>query len=292
MIQQDSTNLNRQIEPLASRDWQLWSIAALVVVIFAIGVVCVAVPNVITTAALHSDSRYLPQLFFGMIVLIFLFNIYIFDQKRELKRARAEMVQQSAECARAQELAIIDPLTNLFNRRYMEEIIPKEQARADRGHREISFLIIDCDDFKGINTRFGHFGGDIYLKDFARLLKTTFRGSDTILRMGGDEFMVILPETSNAQAGRAAERLRWEVDWRNQASQASYQLAFSCGIATYQAGRRMDDVLREADDSLYRAKRESRGSSSNAARDVASKQRESRFNARKSKIVQPMREMN
>jgi GGDEF domain-containing protein len=202
MNQQDSTDLHREIDALAARDWQLWSIAALVIVVFAIGFASMVLPNVMATAALHSDSKYLPQLFFGLIVLIVLFNIYILDQKRELNRARTQVLRQLAECARAQELAIIDPLTNVFNRRYMEEVIPKEQARADRGHHELSFLIIDCDDFKAVNTRFGHFGGDQYLKDFAQLLKSTFRGSDTILRMGGDEFMVILPETSNPQAQR------------------------------------------------------------------------------------------
>jgi diguanylate cyclase (GGDEF)-like protein len=254
-------------------------------VVFAIGFVSMVLPNVMATAALHSDSKYLPQLFFGLIVLIVLFNIYILDQKRELNRARTQVLRQLAECARAQELAIIDPLTNVFNRRYMEEVIPKEQARADRGRHELSFLIIDCDDFKAVNTRFGHFGGDQYLKDFAQLLKSTFRGSDTILRMGGDEFMVILPETSNPQAQRAVERLHWEGKWRNQATQASYQLAFSCGIATYQTGRRINDVLHEADEGLYRAKHQSRAQSSDEAHDVTPNPRKPGLVRLQSRIV-------
>jgi diguanylate cyclase (GGDEF)-like protein len=284
MNQQDSTDLHREIEALATRDWQLWSIAALVIVVFAIGFTSMILPNVISAAALRSDSRYLPQLFFGLIVLIVLFNVYILDQKRDLNQARAQMLRQLADCAKAQELAIIDPLTNLFNRRYMEEIIPKEQARADRGHNELSFLIIDCDDFKAVNTKFGHFGGDQYLKDFAKLLKTTFRGSDTILRMGGDEFMVILPETGNAQAQRAAERLRWEVSWRNQATQASYQLAFSCGVATYRSGCKMEQVLREADYALFQEKHQSR-SGSNGDHNSRADERTSRAIPSQNRIV-------
>ncbi len=269
MNQQDSADFYREMDALAARDWQLWSIAALIIVMFAIGFVSMILPNV-TTASLHGDSKYLPQLFFGLIVLIILFNIYLLDQKRELNRVRAQMLRQMAESARAQELAIVDPLTTVFNRRYMEEVIAKEQARADRSHSELSFLIIDCDDFKAINTKFGHFGGDQYLKDFARLLKSTFRGSDTILRIGGDEFMVILPETGNSQARRAAERLLWEVNWRNQASEAGYQLAFSYGVATYTPGQKIDEILKQADESLYQAKQTSRSRSSQSAHDMVS----------------------
>jgi two-component system cell cycle response regulator len=88
------------------------------------------------------------------------------------------------------------------------------------------------------------------------LLKKTFRGSDTVLRLGGDEFLVILPETSNKQAIRAVERLSWETRWWNQAGHAKYELSFSCGAATYRKGMDMKAVLDMADKDMYRVKLE------------------------------------
>src|SRR5579864_2949785 len=184
-----AVDLCREMQALHARDWQLWSICALVIVVIAIGLAAFLLPNLVwATAVLRTDHRYLPQLFFGLITLIVLFNVYILDQKRALNRSQAQMLRQLMETAQAKHVAIIDPLTTLFNRRYMDEAVPREVSRASRNGTEISFLMIDVDDFKEINTRLGHFVGDQYLRDFSALLKKTFRGSDTVLRMGGDEF--------------------------------------------------------------------------------------------------------
>jgi diguanylate cyclase (GGDEF)-like protein len=262
--QNQSAEIYRELRQLHTRDWQLWSICALVIVVIAIGFAAFLLPNLVwASAVLHSDHRYFPQLFFGLIVLIVLFNVYILDQKRALNRAQAEMLCHLVESTEAKQVAIIDPLTSVFNRRYMDEAIPREVSRAQRAGTEISFLIIDLDDFKEINTRLGHFGGDQYLRDFTSLLKKTFRGSDTVLRMGGDEFLIILPETGNPQAYRAAERLQWETKWWNQAGQANYQISFSCGIGTFKPGMDVHEILKLADEDLYRVKKERKARPSN-----------------------------
>ena len=261
--QHQPVDLSREMRELHARDWQLWSICALVFLVVAIGFAAFLLPNLVwATAVLHTDHRYLPQLFFGLITLIVLFNVYILDQKRALNRAQAEMIRQLIETSQAKQVAIIDPLTTLFNRRYMDEAIPREVSRAARNGSEISFLIIDIDDFKDVNTKCGHFGADQYLRDLASLLKKTFRGSDIVLRLGGDEFLAILPETGNRQAHRAAERLQWETNWWNQANQANYQISFSCGVGTYRPGSNVEEALEAADKDLYRAKHERKSGSS------------------------------
>jgi len=264
--QEQSVDLGREMRELHARDWQLWSICALVIVVVLIGFAAFLLPNLVwATAVLRTDHRYLPQLFFGLITLIVLFNVYILDQKRRLNRAQSDMLRQLLETSQAKQVAIIDPLTTVFNRRYMDEVIPREVSRAARSGSEISFLIIDIDDFKEINTKYGHFGADQYLRDLSALLKKTFRGSDTVLRLGGDEFLAILPETGNRQAQRAAERLQWETKWWNQANQTSYQISFSCGVGTYQPGSKVEEALEAADKDLYRAKAERKsGPSKNA----------------------------
>lgn len=255
--QNHSTDLYREIDALAARDWQLWSICALVIVVIAMGFAAFVLPNLVwASISLHTDHRYLPQLFLGLVALIILFNVYILDQKRALNRARAEMLRQLVESSQIKQVAIIDPLTGVFNRRYMEELIPREISRATRAATDLSFIVIDVDNFKDVNTKLGHIGGDQYLRDLAGLLKKTLRGSDTVLRLGGDEFLVVLPETSSKQADRAAERLQWEAKWWNKATQAAYQLTFSCGVATYHEGMSMEDVLHLADQDMYRVKDE------------------------------------
>ena len=250
---QESVEIYRDLEALSSRDWQLWSICALVIVVIATGLAAFVVPNLVWTS-LRTDPRYVPQLFLGLIALIILFNVYILEQKREVNRTRAQLLRELMESAKAKETALVDPLTGVFNRRYMEEIFPREISKASRSGTDLSLIILDVDGFKDINTKFGHFGGDQYLRDVATLLKKTFRGSDTVLRLGGDEFLIILPETSNKQAVRAAERLSWETRWWNQAGHAKYELSFSSGVATYRKGMDMKEVLDKADKDMYRVK--------------------------------------
>ena len=250
---QESSEIYRDLEALSSRDYQLWSICALVIVVIAIGLAAFVIPNLVWTN-LHTDTRYIPQLFLGLITLIILFNVYILEQKRQLNRARAQLLRELIESAKARETALVDPLTGVFNRRYMEEIFPREISKASRSGSELSLIMLDVDGFKDINTKFGHFGGDQYLRDVATLLKKTFRGSDTVLRLGGDEFLILLPETSHKQAVRASERLTWETRWWNQAGHAKYQLSFSCGVATYRKGMDMKQVLDAADKDMYQIK--------------------------------------
>ena len=257
-----SSELIRDMQALSTRDWQLWSICALMLVVIAIGFSAFVLPNVVWAGvSLHADYRYMPQLFFGLLTLIILFNVYILDQKRTIDRTRQRLLSELVESAKAKEVALVDPLTSVFNRRYMEEIFPREISKASRAGTDLSFVMLDVDGFKDINTKFGHFVGDQYLRDVATLLKKTFRGSDTVLRLGGDEFLVILPETSIKQAQRAAERLLWETRWWNQAGHAKYDLAFSCGVATYRKGMDIKEVLELADRDMYRAKREKQAAS-------------------------------
>ncbi|MBV9438086.1 MAG: GGDEF domain-containing protein [Acidobacteria bacterium] len=250
-------DLYHEIEQLSKRDWQLWSICALVIVVIAIGFAAFLLPNLVwASGVIHTDRRYLPQLFIGLITLIVLFNVYILDQKRSLNRTRGEMLRHLMESSHAKQVAIIDPLTKVFNRRYLEDLVPAEVSRAKRAGSQLSMLLIDINEFKQINSAYGHLGGDQYLRDLANLLKKTLRGSDTVVRIGGDEFLVLLPETGNAQAHRAAERLQWEARWWNQASRASYKLSFSIGVATYQDGMTVEEAMNLADKDMYRNKHE------------------------------------
>jgi diguanylate cyclase (GGDEF)-like protein/PAS domain S-box-containing protein len=153
--------------------------------------------------------------------------------------------------------SIRDPLTGLFNRRFMEESLEKEIQRASRKHRQLSILCIDIDHFKRFNDTFGHEAGDQVLRAIADVFRNSFRGEDVVCRQGGEEFTIILPEASGEDAALRAERLCQEV--RNQTFKHLNQMlgpvTISIGVAAFpQHATNIDGLLRIADECLYNAK--------------------------------------
>lgn len=158
-------------------------------------------------------------------------------------------------------LTVHDPLTGLLNRRFLEEEVVKEIARAERYRSPLSFLIVDIDHFKKINDRYGHKMGDLALCHLAALLAEKIRESDCLARFGGEEFVLILPDTGTEQARMLAEKLRQQVENHPlQITGGSHRrLTISIGISNYpQNGTDWDELFKAADRALYRAKEEGR----------------------------------
>ena len=236
--------IQSQFQFLSSRDLQLWSISLLVIVVLGAGFAALIAPNLVWKPALfHAEGRYLPQLFFGLISLVLLFNIYIIAQKRELNATRKALVQELIFNERLQGLSLLDPLTQVLSRRALDQMLDKEVARSNHTGSALTVLMLDIDNFSSINTRVGQSGGDRLLSEAARLLKNTFRGSDMVFRYGGDEFLVVMPDTTEQQAERAVARLLTEVDRWNAENRSADELALSCGLASYVTGARIADVL-------------------------------------------------
>lgn len=155
------------------------------------------------------------------------------------------------------EQAIRDPLTKLFNRRYFTEIISREMARAERSQKSLSVAIIDLDHFKSLNDRFGHDAGDRVLVEMGRLLRERVRESDVAFRFGGEEFLLMLPETDIPGALQCLDNLRESLkEMRiHHEGQAIGTVTLSAGIAEYPVhGATHEDLVRAADRALYAAK--------------------------------------
>ncbi len=160
------------------------------------------------------------------------------------------------------QLSMTDGLTGLYNFRYLQERLAEETERARRYRHEVSLLMIDTDQFKEFNDRFGHPAGDAALAELGRVLHGAVREVDVVCRYGGEEFAIVLPETGARGAYVAAENLRDAVRehrFCNGEGVAECQLTVSIGFATYpQHAADCEELLREADDALYRAKHEGR----------------------------------
>jgi diguanylate cyclase (GGDEF)-like protein len=170
------------------------------------------------------------------------------------------------ESLRAQ--SIRDPLTGVFNRRYLEETLEREIRRAERGHNSLGVIMFDIDGFKRLNDTFGHEVGDAYLRELGALLRECFRRDDVVCRYGGDEFVVVLPEASLESTLERA-RLLGEAVGKLCVTHRGQDLGtstVSLGVAGYPAhGTTGDGLLRAADTALYRAKQNGRARAEVAA---------------------------
>jgi diguanylate cyclase (GGDEF)-like protein len=156
-------------------------------------------------------------------------------------------------------LALRDPLTGLLNRRGMDVALGVTLAAGKRHSRDISIIALDIDHFKSVNDDYGHDAGDAVLKQFGYLVSQVSRESDICCRYGGEEFLVILPETTTQQAKDIAERLRVLIedsDWL--VKNKSLPITASMGVATQRGDINIDGLIKDADTMLYKAKAEGR----------------------------------
>ena len=223
-----STELNSELRDLGSRDLQLWSIGALVLTVVALGFLALVVPNLMwKDEPFKVEARFLPQLFTGFVVLIVLFNVYLLDQKRRINSMRDNLVRRMMVDGATDKAASRDRLTDTFNREYAASVIVREMERGV----PYTLVMVDIADFRRINKRFGQLAGDHLLLVASQLLRRTFRGSDVVCRYGGDEFLVILPETSQQLAQAPLARLDAAVHAWNETANLSYSLAFRVAAA-------------------------------------------------------------
>ena len=179
---------------------------------------------------------------------------------KTLERSRLQKKAEEGEIYK--QLSRIDGLTELYNYAFFQQLLKTETERAKRYGHELSLLMIDIDDFKDYNDQNGHPAGDEALKRLARIMSRAIRGCDYIARYGGDEFVVVLPETDQSEAKLIGERLRVlvkQTKFKPRSAKKQWEFTVSLGLATYpQDAQTPEDLVKRADEALYQAKALSR----------------------------------
>lgn len=179
--------------------------------------------------------------------------------KRERDQLRHDAEEASLRAEQAQERAMTDQLTGLLNRYGLQHTLARENAEARRYNRPLSCVLIDIDNFKTINDTYGHAIGDLTLQQMAGVLREAVRGSDTVFRYGGEEFLMLLPETDLEGAMALAEKIRAAASQRPFGDGSHvFNLTLSAGVAGLYVEESGHDMIARADMALYRAKGQGR----------------------------------
>jgi two-component system cell cycle response regulator len=157
-----------------------------------------------------------------------------------------------------EELTVIDELTGIYNYRFFVQKLADELKRARRYHHNLSLLMIDIDWFKRYNDNYGHLFGNLILSDLAKVIKSCIRDTDILIRYGGEEFVVILPQTEKEDARNIGERIRSKVEqtlFEEKEKKFKINLTVSLGVATFpENGTEPEELVRSVDQALYLAK--------------------------------------
>ncbi len=248
--------LTEQLSNIEKRDWELWMIASVTGLLAAAGLLSVIIPSAfMKTDEVHFEITVSRQLVIGLFVLLALLNTYLVTRRLDLRRARQSLISSTIQNELVRLQSFTDPLTEVYNRRSLEDMAGRFISQAKRSEKALTFMLIDVDRFKEVNTKFGHLTGDFVLAEIASLLKSSVRGSDAVVRYGGDEFLLILADTSPAGAHKVIERTQaYIADWNRAGHLERFQLSLSIGVAEWVDGKTLDECLDAADQQMYARK--------------------------------------
>jgi diguanylate cyclase (GGDEF)-like protein len=179
------------------------------------------------------------------------------QELEELAERAGPAIENARRFREARQLADLDALTSLHNRRYFHETLAREVARAHRYDRRLALIVFDLDDFKAINDRIGHLAGDAVLAEAADVVRSVVRSADIACRVGGDEFAVILPESGMQEAEQLYSRLQEALEQRPIGGAGRIRL--SAGVAELARADDARTFFERADEALYGAKEAGKG---------------------------------
>jgi diguanylate cyclase (GGDEF)-like protein len=247
--------VSQQLSRLEKRDWELWLIVSLTGILVSTGLLAILFRAAFKDDTVHFEITVSRPLVIGLFVMIALLNTYLVTKRFEVRRLREQLISSTLQNRVTEEQSFTDPLTELYNRRALDQIAGQFINQARRRCTPLTFLMADADQFKQINTRFGHLTGDFVLAEIAGILKASIRGSDALVRYGGDEFLILLADTTVTGAQKVVERINGKLnDWNDAGNLEGLRVSVSIGIVDWHEGDTLDEMLDGADRRMYEQK--------------------------------------
>jgi diguanylate cyclase (GGDEF)-like protein len=262
------SKLSKQLTLLEQRDFEQWVIVVVTGILVGTGLIAILFPGAIMhTGTVHFEISVSRELFLGLVALLVLFNTYMISVRLKLRRSSREVISTTIQSELLRLQSFSDPLTEVYNRRSLDDMLKKYTSRADRLKKPLSFLMIDVDHFREINSRFGHTTGDFVLLEVATILKSAVRGSDAVVRYGGDEFLVLLADAPKEDVDTVKGRIgRFVHDWNSGGHLKDFNLVLSVGASAWDPRKSVDEIMHEADQEMYAAKARGREGRTTSAR--------------------------
>jgi diguanylate cyclase (GGDEF)-like protein len=198
------------------------------------------------------EIRVPPQILLVTMLVVFVLSLYLVRSESELRKLRVLTLQQALAAQSERSSVMFDPVTNVFTRALLHDLLHREIARAERNGRPLALIMCDVNNFKQVNDRYGHLMGDEVLGQVASILKECVRGSDHVVRYGGDEFLLILPETAHEGSRVVRERINERVaEWARSRRVGDVPMSVSMGMYLHVAGQTPEQDIAEADARMY-----------------------------------------
>jgi len=247
-MKQTTEKIRNRLAGIERRDSELWLLALTGVGLLAAGLFFVLLPAVFMgqrTINLRADIS--PQLLLGLIVLVLMFIAYLVVKQIDIRRKRFESVADEWHSEVTNVRLLMDPLAQVYSRHAVTEMLSKEVKRAQRQQYGIVFVYAGVNDFKGVNRRYGPLSAELVLTEVGALLKRCVRGSDYVIRMFDDEFLVALIATGASGAERVTSRVLCRVQaWNEHSPLQGFTLGLSIGIQEWDPARPLEDSIGDA----------------------------------------------
>jgi diguanylate cyclase (GGDEF)-like protein len=260
MLTQSKSQLARvtqQLSHLEKRDWELWAIVTITGILVSGALLAVLFRAAfLTNGGIHFELTVSRPLAIGLFVLLGLLNVYLVSKRFEVRRLREQLISSTLQNQVIEQQSFIDPLTEIYNRQSLDQTAGRFISQAIRRKMPLVFLMVDADNFKQVNTRFGHLTGDFVLTEIASVLQSSIRASNAVVRYGGDEFLIILSDTASTGAEKVIERIHRKFDdWNDAGHLEDFRVGVSIGSAEWHEGDSLDEMLDNADRKMYTHKK-------------------------------------
>lgn len=250
--------IQAELLKLESQKREFWILVVFAGLVLLLGILSFFFPS----AFWRSNSLHIslsPQILFVLMVATVLIALFYVRRDLEIKGLRLSNLQRLLSSQQEQAASMIDAVTNVFTRGFLHDLLQGEISRAERTNRPLALLMCDLDDFKQVNDRYGHLMGDYVLSQVAAILKAAVRGSDYVVRYGGDEFLVVLPETDEEGGETVRQRIRRRVgEWDQNNRVGDLPLTVSLGLHLHLTGQTAEKDVAEADARMYAEKQASK----------------------------------